>query len=242
MKQVKRPNPLPRWVRAIGCILASVLLLLAFYVSIGCPGTFRQQFRRAEKANLVGPSKILYTLDATHQYKKMIIGETDYGISFFGATGSSVTGNKHSGKLSYTFTYREKDGDLTLTAIPQYWGSLSNQYGDSQLVYLFDTYPEAVSASLSVHVIAEYQYSINGTKVTRSINESFDATSERAREGHFVFQLVATNGPGADALYYLSESASGKYMPYQGATITATVQLWDAQGNAIVTRDMDLSY
>ena len=44
------------------------------------------------------------------------------------------------------------------------------------------------------------------------------------------------------ALYYLAEATSGKLFPRYSATITVTVQLYDAQGNRILIRDMDLSY
>lgn len=239
MKYRKRCNPLPRWLRAIACILASILLLLALYVALGCPATFRMQFRRAEKANMVGPSKILYTLSANHEYEKMIIGETDHGICFFGVTGSEVTGFSHSGKRNYTFTYRQKDGDLTLASIPPFWGF---DYQNSQSVYLFDMHPEAVSASVLIKVVG-VDSSVNaGSATTQNINETFEATAERLKDGHFVFYLESNNSLSATALYYLAEATSGKLFPRYSATITVTVQLYDAQGNQILIRDMDLSY
>ena len=51
---------LPRPLRACLWALLAVLVGIIYYIALGCPTlSIRQDFRRAEKVNLAGPSKIV---------------------------------------------------------------------------------------------------------------------------------------------------------------------------------------
>lgn len=86
---------IPRPVMACLHVALVCVLFFMFYMAIRCyPFTLRQDFRRAERANLVGPSKIVdqfkpwdlqenLNLATIITYDDVIIGETEHGICFF---------------------------------------------------------------------------------------------------------------------------------------------------------------
>ena len=115
----KWKNPIPRPVRAILCAVCAIALAIAYYIALGCPTlTDEQEFRRAEKIHLVGPSKIVDTLTSEYsEFDKMIVGETEYGICFFGKY-TYTTGVYNKDETDYRLFYAEKTGDLTLVPAP----------------------------------------------------------------------------------------------------------------------------
>lgn len=232
-----RRERIPRPLRACLWALLAILVAIIYYIALGCPATFRQEFRRAEKAHMVGPSKIV---DQVHfgeypQFDKMLVGETEYGICFF---GKQIV-NKDNPSISWTeyrFQYVEKTGDVTFSAAPNITGS----FGLNQLpVYVFTEQKAAVRCSIIVHTIGSHDYFSNGTKVKDPFDETFQAEAERDPNGFFRFNFTANTDDRTYALYSLSNLCQDG-VTYNGHEAIIRIKLLDAQGNELLTQDMHL--
>jgi hypothetical protein len=248
-----RREMIPRPLRACLWALLVIVLAILYYIALGCPTlTLRQELRRAEKIHLVGPSKIVDRIDIRqwYEFEKLLVGETEHGITFIGKFGSRRTGAKHSGERYYKFSYQEKTGDVTFAAPPiQYRGS-----GLYELpVYVFTEHPDAVRAEISILVAGSRSYTaLDGKKVVDPFGVTFEEEAERDKGGFFRFFLTAPNNQVDDpfgqkndsayALFCISSLCSGEsnYDNQSTMVIPITVTLYDAEGNEIVTRQLQL--
>lgn len=227
----------------IGIHLVLILgLLMLLYVAIGSPPlSMRHAFRRAERAHLVGPSHIVDVTTKSH-FDKLIVGETDYGICFFGKQNAR---NSATGKASYLFTYREKTGDVTIAAPSNGYHGTFVATRESEAVYLFTEYPDAATAQLQLH-IAGTCYDIydvtNFMEADLTLQESFTATASKDEEGFFFFMLQGEDLNSSAALLLLAQYASGSQYHFLRAevTITATVQLYDSQQRLILEKEITI--
>ena len=83
MKKLKSVwRSIPRPIRAVGNLICIVILCFTFYYLTGAPVlTMEQAFRRAEKVNFVGPSKILFNEAVeAFDFNHMIVAETEMGV------------------------------------------------------------------------------------------------------------------------------------------------------------------
>ena len=252
---MKITNPfkrIPRSLKAILCAVCVVVLAIAYYIALGCPTTFRQEFRRAEKANLVGPSKIVDRVSAEEysEFQTMLVGETDHGILFFGRYGESRSGSKHSGQWGYQFSYQEKTGDISF-AVPPIVYRIAGIY--DLPVYVFTEHKEAVRASISITVEGIRTYSQNNQTVETPFHEVFQAEAERDKKGFFCFWLSAQFSYSEDDPFDLDNDTAyalsclsdvRNKTPYDSTKLTMvipiTVTLYDADGNVLVTRELTL--
>lgn len=239
---------IPRPVKAIFCALCAIILAIAYYIALDCPTLFfRQEFRRAEKANLVGPSKIVDTMDDEYhrEFDKMIVGETEYGICFFGRYGSSYSAGEHSGEWNYLFTYLEKTGDLTIAAAPNVWGP---HWGFGVLepsasipVYVFTESSDAVKADITIRVLFVEEEDIAEGKAP--YEEVFQAEAQRDENGFFRLWLFAETKNAVDALFTVSNIGGGNalgYPPDSNHEVIATVRLYDQNGNLTLEKEVTL--
>lgn len=238
---------IPRPVKACFCALLVLFAAIVYYIILGSPTlTFRQQFRRAEKANLVGPSTIVDTLgERTYsEFNKLIVGETEYGICFFGRYGSHVSGGHHSGERHYLFTYTEKTGDLTIASVPNITGSLWDMWEEYDLpVYIFTDHKDAVQAELTLVLHGQNTVTQDGEKVTTEYTETFQATGYLVEPGVLRCTLIADSKQRCNALYMISEISSGKRIipdDAENSDIAAIVCLYDQNGNVIATKSLDI--
>ena len=105
----------------------ALLSIYLFYVLIGAPAfSARQGMRRIERANLVGPGKVLTYLEDTGYYAL----EEKNGVALIGSSGG--------------FHYAERAE--TVTMIPVY-DNFQGVY-----IYAFDEVPEAATAEISITV------------------------------------------------------------------------------------------
>lgn len=249
MKQMKNAwLRLPRPIRAAANILLILVLAFLFYYSLGCPAfTTEQAFRRAEKANLVGPSTIVDILDRDDydKFDQTIVGETENGILFYCTQDV----------FNPIFSYREKMGPITVLAPPSgpfNWGL--DSYGHSLPVYVFDDYPEAVRAELELHIQGTVDYNSNGVAHTETFEKHYTTTAGRETDGFFRFLLDApyTDVPflgqrlGNDgfALYYLSQVCTVDIWSNESReaehAIPATVRLYDENGTLIAEENLTI--
>lgn len=247
MKRQKRNDPRRRPLWTFLCLFGIALLLAASYIAIGSPTlTFEQEFRRAEKANLVGPSQIVDVLDGTYgEFDKMIVGETEYGVCFFGGKTMTVYRNSNRGKeeMVYTFSYREKTGDITVLAAPNHGGAFWGEHGISLPVYVFDCYPAAVRAELELTVTGSDVRTVNDETVITDFTESFAAEAVRTEDGFFRFLLDSRDICSAYALCLLSDlSGNGMYYTNKhiDSVVPGTVRLYDENSKLILEQAFEI--
>lgn len=244
---------IPRPLRACLWALLAILLAITYYIALGCPTfSITQEFRRAEKVHLVGPSKIVDRVPTPEysEFETMLVGETDHGIIFFGKYGSTRSGGKFSGERRYRFSYQKKTGDVTFAAPPNIFGA----HGLYELpVYVFTEYENAVRAAITITASGSRTYTLDGKKVGDPFDEVFQAEAERDQNGFFCFSLSAQfnhseatpfdqDNDVAYALFCISNLCNeSAYNDNQRTmVIPITVTLYDAEGNVLVTRELQL--
>ena len=237
---------IPRPVRAIFYTVLALTLAISYYIALGCPTLgMRHEFRRAEKAHMVGPSKIVDTLSNNdyHEYDKLLVGETEHGVSFFGRY-EVVVGTKNGRNLTkdqYHLAYCEKTDDITLCAPPNVYGSMWDAFElkRSLPVYVFTEHSQAARAEVEVTVVGS-----TGKNGFGKFTVPFQAEAERAKEGFFRFTFEAEQKNSLKALYYLSIVGSGDRSDMQTndrlETITAVVRLYDASGQLIAEETLNI--
>lgn len=244
MKLVKWINRIPRPVRAFFCLLVATALFIVFYLSIGPAMSFTQHFRRAEKVHLVGPSTIVDRLDGEYaEFDKMIVGETEEGICFFGRYYNNFPYDNPFDEKQYFFSYVRKTGDLTLAAAPNVWGYSWDYAGSPRYVpvYLFSDDTQSVGAEIEITVEGTYS---NSVIKDRSFTETLRSGAYRCEEGYFLFALSSDTETGLNALNFLSSATGGG--PYAYSTedkltsIIATVRLYDAGGTLLREEELTI--
>lgn len=244
---------IPRPLKACLCALLVLMLAAVYYIALGCPTlSMRQEFRRAEKVHMVGPSEIVDTVNNVYsEFEKMIVGETEYGICFFGRYGSGRQGTTHRGQRHYSFFYHEKTGDITILPAPNSSAFEWTWYGFARAlpVYVFTDEQEAVRAEIELTVTGEYTYYYHGypeiDPVQRTLNRTLQAEAPRDDTGMFRFWPEADDQPGLAALQYLSSAIGGNTTNVDRleslSTIQATVRLYDAQ-NTLIREEIQILY
>lgn len=200
-------------------ILCIILCIPLIYTFAGSPVfSVQDAYRRAEKANLVGPGEIhgkLKLEDA--DYKWLILASNADGVMLYAYDGA------HSEKNE--FFYLEKTGSLTLAAAP----------GDELLwvqteanlpLFLFDEYSDAVRAELELTISAEYQ--------GESSQKTYCLEARRENPGYFQFDLSAKRGGGLGAegygLYMLRNVLGYSMADTLDISFPAVVRLYDEAG------------
>lgn len=231
---------IPRPVKACFFALLALFMAVVYYIALGCPTTFRQEFRRAERAHMVGPSEIVDTLNANVcEFQKMIVGETQHGVCFFGRYGSSVSGGKHSGRWHYRFFYHEKTGDITILAAPEYFGFTWDYPGYDLPVYIFTDYTQAVRAEIDLTINGTHTENTNGQTVTTKLSKIFTGEATLVDSGVFRYIFTSEDVEGSYALFHLAHISSGTYTTLyniSATSVTALVRLYDETG-ALITEE-----
>lgn len=169
---IQRAN-VSRKTRVISNLLGIVLLLILLLVFSQSPAlTAKGQFRRAEKANFVGPATVLDTVSLDYDtYDSLLLATGEQGVSIFRYDKNDLKRND--------FIYREKMGNTTVLAIPnRSFISFETLFTANVPIVVFDSYPEAVSSEL---------------RITLTDGEAFQQeyylTATRNGNGYFLFML-----------------------------------------------------
>lgn len=228
MKRLKRFwQRLPKPLRALVYLLAIAAVCLALYTFVGAPAfSTEQEFRRAEKANMVGPGRILCDVELETifpGYQRMLVADTDEGIIFY------CYDHVHSD--SPALYYREKTGDITVLAAPTPTNSRNETTQVALPVFVFDNCPEAVRAELDLTISIQ----LSG----KPFQTSYHLESAREGDGYFRFILdilsrspIGTEGHAIQRLILFS-GYGGRTQT--GTDILATVRLYDAADSLIGT-------
>ena len=169
---IQRAN-VSRKTRVISNLLGIVLLLILLLVFSQSPAlTAKGQFRRAEKANFVGPATVLDTVSLDYDtYDSLLLATGEQGVSIFRYDKNDLKRND--------FIYREKMGNTTVLAIPnQSFISFETLFSANVPIVVFDSYPEAVRSELSITLT-------DG----EAFQKEYHLTATRNGNGYFLFML-----------------------------------------------------
>jgi hypothetical protein len=224
----------------LNLVLLAVVLLL-FYISIGCPAfTPEQQFRKEEKAYLVGPAKILDNISLEKYtgyspYNRLILATSDEGVSLFQCDKTDLDINK--------LVYRKKQGDVTVLSLPAI--SISEFESAVYLeipIIVFDSFPKAVRAEMEIELTSLYGPDEG------LFQKEYALTAERDAEGYFLFALSASSanrferlGLEGQALYLLTEfSDDNPTNSNVNRAIPVTVRFYDHSDNMIAEQHIEI--
>ena len=239
---------IPRPIRALINIIAVAVVAVTFYVCIGAPTfTTEQAFRREERANLLGPSTILFNEKVeNYTFGEVILAETENSVitwvddDWFG------------------FNYHEKTGDITVVTAPAYWFNFGQHWFEVNLpVFVVDDHPEAVQAVLELDIQGVFVHNHNGQRLEEPLNHQFSLNANREKDGFFQFQMLLPyldqfdengaiekiHGPDGYALDALADTftnAMNVMNPQSNVSITAVVRLYDAQENLVAEKELVL--
>lgn len=248
MKKIRWDHPRLRPFKSLLCVIGCLISLVMIYIVLGCPTlSFQQEFRRAEKAHLVGPSKIVDTVEyGYNDFDEMIVGETEHGVCFFGKYYANIPKRSPNEQPKYRFHYWEKTGDLTVVAPPNPLGRLWDALGGASLpVYLFAEYPQAAWAELEMTIKGTDKSSINGVEITRDFSVNFQSTAACLESGVFRFWLGGIKEEECLALCLFSDIVSGnRYLSdvEKQTVIPVTIRLYDDQDQLILEKTVDIRY
>lgn len=235
---------IPRPVKACFFALLALFMAVVFYIALGCPATFRQEFRRAEKSQLVGPSQIVDTLGSdVCAFEKMLVGETEHGICFFGRYGSRITGDKHRGKRNYLFTYHEKTGPTTAVVAPEYSSLVWDGPGYDLPVYIFTEHTQAIRAELDLRVDFTLTDHTNSQSVVTSLSRNFKGEAILVEAGVLRYIATSEDTQGTYALFQLaclSSDLTASLYDIDITSATAAVRLYDDTGTLIAEETLQI--
>lgn len=220
---------IPRKSRIIVNILAIAATVLLIYISVGSPAfSVKNAFRRAEKANLVGPGEILAQLKPTSTaYEHLILAEDSDGIILYGFDRWDPRNT--------TLVYREKTGNITVTAAPGNT-DFPNMRTAALPIFVFDNCTNAVQAELTLNLNTVWNDEI--------FEKTYHLTADRENDGYFSFLLSTQRIPslGAEgyALHILQTLCSNSMADTRGYSIPATVRLYDEWGNLLIEEKLSI--
>lgn len=213
---------LPAKVLACTNLTLICLCCLVIYIAIGSPSfSARHAFRRAEKAELVGPSNILAHIrpDGT-AYRHLILGDDGNGVILFAYN----RWNSDATDLLYV----EKTGDLTIAAAPGRT-FFATKNGACVPVILFDSESGAIRAELDLTLAAEYE--------GEQCQNTYHLKADRRYNGCFIFTLQTSSmenlGAEGQMLFTLQSITGNSMADTQDMKIPATVRLFDEANNLI---------
>lgn len=219
-------------------LLGALLIFPLLYCILGFPSlTAEMAFRRAEKAAMVGPSRILATEKYEQFHEKyqdhprntehrLIIGQTDSGYILFPYTSDLPL------DWNFSIDYREKMDDITLMADTLWGYDLDNSHYLLN-IYAFHDYPKATRGELEItHEIGLEDGSV--------YQDSFHATAMRDNAGFFRFEIYSLFvGAERDLLKSIAntlcQNPSASRQP-----VKAVIRLYDNAGELVIEKNMEI--
>ncbi len=220
---------IPRPVKAMCLLTAAVMIMITIYIALGSgPLNAIMAFRRAERGNMIGPSRVMATLGATHQLTHpVIVAQTDDSYVLYCANESlRETGIAYRRFYTYTkgdeqyyanFNAYKKTDSTALYGLPGY------NY-DTRYLILFDHEPKAVRAEI------DFQFSYMHREESYIMTVSQEAN--RLYSGFFLFQF---NKPehSTDQWYSAMSHLNTIARYYAAEKPEITVRLYDLFGNLL---------
>ncbi len=217
-----------KWVkiRAVANLLAILVCFVLIYIFLGSPApTVEEAYRRAEKANLVGPGEILAVLEPQGQaYSHLVLARESGGTMVY-------AWDRQQPELR-EFVYRE--GSLVLTAAPGqefFW----LQTRAVLPVYLFHGYEEAHRAELELTIRGEFE--------GEAYAYTYSLDAQKEGEGWFAFTIrtSASLGPEGHGLSQLRSATGNATADLSATDIQALVRLYDAEDGLLAEETLMLT-
>ena len=212
----------------LGLILVLPLVLyLMFDSPVFSP---EAAFRRAEKANLVGPSEILGIEEVQGMFgNTYVIGDNgDSAVLFL------YDENHYSQSNYWRLVYRPKMGSISVYGLHQMtFGFFDSIYP----LIVMDDYPEAVRAELDLELYWQHNETL---EVYR---KSYHLSAERTRPGYFRMNIQLppeVSDWEREAISQFSRYSSDPPTYLGDFSYPATVRLYDGEDNLICQQSLDL--
>lgn len=221
-KLLKLWQRLPLKLRACANAALICLCILLIYIFLGSPSfTVRQAFRRAEKAELVGPSEILAHIrpDGT-PYNHLILADDGDGVILYAYDRWDPAATE--------LLYIEKAGDLTIAAAPDDTFYPKENRAVIPIV-LFHEGTRAVRAELELTLTADYEGETH--------QKTYQLQSEQTFDGCFLFSIEVHSqmplGAEGQLLFTLQTVTGNSMADTRDTVIPATVRLYDQDDDLI---------
>ena len=154
-------------------LLTIALLIPLLYIAVGCPAlTLEQKFRRAEKADLIGPSAILGLeyVEMPSYTQPVFVAEDETTVTLCGCYPVFLDDNTH-------LIHRKKTGDLTIVVWPRTVDTMPYEAFEVP-IFLFDDFPEAKRAELEFTLVWDETFS-----------RDYLTEAQREQSGYFRFDI-----------------------------------------------------
>lgn len=220
---------LPAKFRAIFNVICMLLCILTVYFLKGSPPfSVTDAFRRAEKANFVGPAHIIATIETEDMpYSYLILGESGNDVTVF----SYEPKNDAVCELIYT----TKDKGSAVVAAPE-MEDLAIAKNASIPVILFHSSPYAMRA--------EMELTMQGIYKGEHYTNVYPLSAQRKYDNCFIFRIKLNQAtPLLEKGYLLNMLQCVHSSPrpaLAGVTITADVILYDGNDTVIESRELIL--
>ncbi len=165
MKGIRRLlHRIPKPLRILADLLLAAVLFFAWFVARGGPRFGEEtRFRRAERANLVGPSTLLDKMYVQGDwiptyYNRLLIGDAGDEILYY----TMITG-KGSSHMDGALIRRDKSDGILLTPLPGGFITPPEDAGEdfSIPLFLFVDDPAAVRAEVRLQLAEDWEVSLN---------------------------------------------------------------------------------
>ena len=222
-------NKLPRLFRGSVYVALSLAAAMAIYAFLGAPTTsLERQFRRAERAHMVGPGKILGTvaLEADlGSYQSMLVAEDSEGVILYCYD--------HLRYDPPELVYREKTGDITVLCAPYPNENREQQTTAYLPVLVFADDPQAARAELELTLAVSYR--------GMDFEKTYRLEASREYEGFFLFRIVSHDARGlgleGTALQRFAMISGYHSGTYSQLEIPATVRLYGEDGTLLAEKE-----
>ena len=100
---------------------------------------------------------------------------------------------------------------------------------------------------MDIHITGSYSYNLNGKDYTQPLNQKFSLAARREKKGCFRFTIEVTGSDSqreeiACAMDVLAYTFTDLGPVAKDAVITATIRLYDRDGNLIIQQEQILQY
>lgn len=160
--------------RSVFFLLGIGVSLLVLYFYCSCPAfTLKQKFRRAEKADLIGPSAILGLeyVEMPNYTQPVFVAVDETTVTLCGCYSTFLDDNTY-------LINRKKTGDLTILVWPRTADTMPHEAFEVP-VFLFDSHPEAKRAELEFTLTWD-----------ESFSREYQLEVQRERSGYFRFDIL----------------------------------------------------
>lgn len=214
--------------KALRNVLLLILLILALGYFSGLPIPIPElQFRREERAHLVGPGTILAIADIDYShYETLIIAETEQGVILW----VSAPEIDRSDLL-----YQEKRGDTLLLPAPGSLGFMTVTDEVHLPLVLFDHHPRASRA--------EIQFTLREEIDGEIFEKTYSLSAERTASGFFLFTLHSdesyTYHEGLTLQIFANIASNREHR--QNYNVPVQIRFYDVRGELIADETVIVS-